>query len=309
MTKNTHSTGIRRRVRLGLAGLVSAFAVIGGTLGIAATPAFAATPLYFGVSVGIMVGGSATSFGVAGPDFSYTSTGQPMARNIGVYLYNLAPNSTASIAWRDETVGGSWQSGTSTTNEVAWSPGFYGASAVIEDIPSSTCGHTLQIEATGETGIWVPPALPNYSTLYPVTSSPASVVEHCGPSVWISGSSGGYATALAGDGFTPGGQVAISGTGPDLSHMFCYFRLGGRYCVTIPWSKTVTATTTRLGLHCVSGPLPGPHCWRYVTQAGGSISVALPKAVLPCGGADNVNIVDLSTNLAVSESLGDQCLT
>lgn len=309
MNSIIHTKGIGRRLRLGIVA-VSALAVVGGSSVIAAMPAFAATPM--GVSIwndGLMVDGSAGWTGVQGPDFSYTSTGAPMARNIAVLLGSVAPNSTVTFSWRDETSGAGWQQGAVSTS-VAQSglPNYYLASALMTNIPASTCGHTLQLEASGETGVYGS-AGPDYSTLYPVTTSPTTIVESCGPVSWLT-ESGDTATGFAGDGFTPGGKVTITGTGPDLSPESCLTVLGRTTCVSFPWTDSVTATTTIFRLNCVAtGPLGLIRCFSSVAQGGGYVSVTFPKPIPLCSeNVDNYTAVDLSTDLSVTGSAGGACL-
>jgi hypothetical protein len=305
--KNTHKKGSSRNLRLGVAGLVSAFAVIGSTLGVAATPAFAASPMPVSIlNSGLMVDGSAAGTSVSGPDFSYTPAGASMARNVAVTMGFVAPNTTVTFSWRDETSGGSWQQGPVSTSVAEQGlPSYNLASAVMTNIPASTCGHTLQLEAAGETGVYGT-AGPNYSTLYPVTTPPTTIVESCGPALWLTESSG-TATGVAGDGFTPGGQVTVSGSGPQLSPEHCITLMNRTTCVAWPWNDSVTATTTTFRLNCTT--VGGPRCYTSVAQPGGDISVTFPNPIQLCSGnVNNYSAVDVSTDLSATGSAGNTCL-
>ncbi len=298
MNTTTHTKGSGRR-RFGLvnAALVSALAAVGGTLVIAATPAFATpifayTPMqpYIASDSGLMVGAAAG-------DFSYTSTGAPMARNVFVQADSVAPSSAVTFSWRDATAGGLWQQGPTSTS-YALGPG-YSAGATITDIPSSACGHTLQVEATGQTGETDGSGTPSYSPLYSFTTPPDSIVENCGPAVWLT-STGSYYTGIAGDGFTPGGQVDVKGTGPNLSSLRCVSSIRGLHCTVAPWIESVTATRTSFRLSCSLRY----GCHSFVAQGGSEISATFPTPIAVCGaGPDYITAIDLSTSVSTSVTL------
>ena len=284
MRNKTQSKGMRRSVRIGTAGLVSAIAVLGGTLGIAATPAFANAVLQPGIISSLQVG---TAY-----DFSYTANGQQMARNIDLQAGWFAPNTTVHFSWRDATNGGPWVAGPSSTATVPSSlASYYAITNVVPvtAIPSSACGHTLQIEGQGKTGTYngLDYTTANYSALYPATAS-ATIIDDCGPKVWLT------ATGIAGDGFTPGGPASIMTFGRSTS--------ANQMGPMLTWQST-PATKQTNGLRCFRRNV-GFSCVVVVLVPGGLVNITNPLTTSDsfCSG-ETYEGYDPSTNLSDTESV------
>ena len=296
-TQHNRSNRRNRRMRLGIAGLLSTLTVVGGTLALGATTASAAYPAQT-VQANLVEGQG------AGNDFSYTAAGQPMARNVSVSADDFDPNTAVSVTWSD-AIGGS-QSVTSMTAGPPNSEGTTTASTTITGIPSSACGRTLQLTFQGSAGVVVfdPNYEIDYSTPNPVQQT-TTVTENCGPQVWLTGGNNGSYAGFAGDGFTPGGQVAVSGSGPDLTSQRCMILDGRSTCSSRPWIQMVTATTTIFRFVCFG--FPGLRCYSVIAQGGGSISVTFPKPTPACGGADSFTAFDSSTGLSATWNDAQSC--
>ncbi len=279
--------GGQRLFRMGIAALVSALAVVGGTSVVVATPASASGPATNDIWAQPAEGSTS--------DFSYANAVQ-MGRNIVATADWVMPQSPVTFSWSDSTTG---LSGTMPPVSSP-SPGDEQATAMITGIPASECGRTLRVEASGQFEVLSDIGL---SMGFQQASGFVNYTEDCGPEVWTTSTSNGSATGFAGDGFTPGGQVAVSGTGPSLlPSLHCVPSIHGLYCTAVPWGESVTATTQTSGLYCSTSPL---RCFRYVVRGGGQISGTFPKPIPGCDTRpDNFTAVDLSTDVSASGVAG-----
>jgi hypothetical protein len=279
--------GGQRRFRMGIAALVSALAVVGGTSVVAATPASANETVTNDISAQPAEGSMS--------DFSYANTVQ-MGRNIVATADFVMPQSPITFSWSDSTTG---LSGT-VPPVSSPSPGDEQATATITGIPASECGRTLKVEASGQFEVL---SDIGQSIGFQQASGFVYYTEDCGPAVWTTSNSSGSVTGFAGDGFTPGGQVAVSGTGPSLlPSLHCVFTVHGPSCTAAPWGESVSATTQSNGLRCSAFPF---RCVSYVVRAGGQISGTFPKPIPGCDTSpDNFTAVDLSTDVSASGVAG-----
>jgi hypothetical protein len=217
--------------------MVAVVAAAGATFALGAAPALATTLIQPNpISAYIETGYGALN------DFSYTSTHGQMARNLKVYASLWAPNSTVTYSWKDVTTGGGWNAGGSVTNLIGWD-------STITGIPRSTCGHLLEVQASGKTGVYGPNGA-DYSTLYPVTET-TQVAMNCGPQVWLSSS------GIEGDGFTPSGQVNIQ-----------------TYSNTATLTSQNATATPNFVKHCTNAPPLGKVCFNAPAPGGGQVDVS-----------------------------------
>ena len=226
----------RRGVRwAGLAGAVSIAAV--ATAVISAAPAGATAPALVGASLDT---GSAA-------DFSYTASGQQLARNVSVSVaWSVTNDTLKSVSWQDLTANGPSEAAATTVPQVLPE----GVDFTITDIPLSTCGHTLQINVSGA-------GEPTGTT---------TLVETCGPELVATGEPSEFTnwTSFFGDGLAPGityKAVAQSSTGAAI------------------WSGSVTSTT-EIGIpscHFFDGKsVCGAD---QILQAPGQVNITVPTGI------------------------------
>ncbi|HJS95898.1 MAG TPA: hypothetical protein VJ741_16660 [Solirubrobacteraceae bacterium] len=214
--------------------MLVAIVASGGALALATSPASASiiTPPPPGAH-GQYGGGASADFSY-GPAPFYTQ----MGRNLVIEAPGFVPGTSVSTAWRDGTASTAWTNGPSIA---ASNP-----TGTITSMPRSTCGHAIQVRFTGgvsdvNNGTW---------TTVPYTEF-ATTSENCGPMVWLT------STGIAGDGFTPSGQVRV--------------QTFDRYGVTLS-TQTTTATPSSV-TRC--GPVGlFPNCFTFHLTTGGQIDVA-----------------------------------
>jgi hypothetical protein len=269
MNTSTHTNGIGRSIRLGVAATLATMATVGAAAFVSATPAFAAiTPL---VNARLAQGNAS--------DFSYTSTGQQMARNVNVDAFIIESNTTARYAWRDQTAGGPWNQGPSVVATVANDAG-----ATITAIPASTCGHTLQVSVTGEE--W-------QGNGYATVTGYATVGENCGPIVVWNSSNGFF-----GDGFSAGGSVLVYVQNQNYS---------------VISSSIVMATLERFvpGICVPVGVLPHVHLVcepPWLLTPPGDINVTNLPVPTTCGVTYSYTLYDLVSGDRTSTTMGYSCI-
>jgi hypothetical protein len=175
----------RRFARLAVVATVGTMALVGGTLALTSSPAFALDTVY--VNASLVTGSSA--------DFSYTTSGQQMARNIDFNVNWLSNGTTAYTSWRDVTnpsAPSPWTNLVPATvlTEFQGLPEstLYGQ---ITNIPNGDCGHLLEIQVQGQDH--------NYATggTNPAAGA-TTIVDNCGPALTAGGNT------FYGDGFMPG---------------------------------------------------------------------------------------------------------
>jgi hypothetical protein len=248
----------RRFVHIGLATMSAMFVTAGAVL-TTSVPAFADSTIIPWGSASVQVGSTG--------DFSYTLAGQQMARNVNVSAALFAPMQPVSVRWHDATTNGPWSSPVSA---VSYEDGTYGypiASTTLSGIPASSCGDTIEVSASGETGTWPSSTVQwplNYSTLVP-TSIDFTIVEDCGPAIAaVSNASG--TTTFFGDGFGAGQAVWVWVSGPSGDVMA---------------PTEVKASTEQKALRCFGG-MTGIHCMTVVKVPPGDVSVTASSAFV-CG--------------------------
>jgi hypothetical protein len=277
MTKQIRTVTLTRSIRVAIAGLVSTFGVLAGTVALAGGPAAATTPIFVPQPMPAAVHAVAETGSVG--DFSYSPSDQQMGRNIDVDVSAFKPGSTVSITWSDVSKPAvSLPALPPVTAVINYSdPSDSDTSFTITNVPRVTCGDTLEIEATGLTGYYDQSGAPQYLLQTWSVSPMVRYTEDCGPEVWLTDDN----AALAGDGFTTGGQVLVTETAP----------IGlPPHQVLQPVNVTTAATTQAVTLHC-SGL---QHQCFSLLQPGGQIDVALPQT-LSCD-VGSVSALDESTD-------------
>jgi hypothetical protein len=233
-----------------------------GTLGLAAVPAS-------GVTQPSLTAHLATG---SPSDFSYTSTGAQMARNVVVSAQGFPAGNTIDF---DESACFNLHTPLQTCqdlpDESAQADSTGSAQLTIGGIPASDCGSFVEIAASG---------------ISSAAFAGGGVVDNCGPMLSVTHAA--FSMTVFGDGFTPGGQVKI-----DASFV--------GYPTT---SQTVTATTERTLVRC--GPVGFPPVYRCVSSVltpPGQFSVTIPTPCPSTGNlVDSVTATDLSTQQKTVDS-------